>query len=111
MKAWRAGRKGLPNTRFPRRTKAVRIFPSMHPCLLLLATVALTVGCFADEDDIEQSWPSPNGRFTLHHTANYNHHLIDRRKKEDIYDQPAAYTLTRKGRVLWSAESPVDESA
>ncbi len=70
------------------------------------------VACgFADEDDFEQSWPSPDGRFLLQHTANYNHRRIPLEKKEDQYDQGAAYTLTRQGRLLWGVASPVDESA
>lgn len=79
--------------------------------LVILAIIALATESLADVDDIEQSWPSPNGRFIIHHTAHYDHRLIDWQEPPDSYALKAAYTLTNHAGLLWSAESPVDESA
>ena len=79
--------------------------------LLLLPFFALAAVAGAEEDDMEQSWPSPDGRYVIHHTATYDHREIPRETPEETYDQGAAYTLTRRGRLLWGAAASVDESA
>ena len=79
-------------------------------CVALLLWLTACSG-HADEDDMEQRWPSPNGRYVIRHTAAYDHRAINWRKTGDVYDQPAAYTVVRGLKLLWAAESPVDESA
>jgi len=76
-----------------------------------LVAVAAAAGCLAGEDDLEQSWPSPDGRFVLRHTLSYDHQRILRPRMVESYEQDAAYTLSRNGRVIWGVDSPVDESA
>lgn len=71
----------------------------------------LTATCFAREDDLDQAWPSPDRRHLLRHTDTFVPRQTAQKRKTDLYDQPAAYILTREGKVLWQMESPVDESA
>lgn len=80
-------------------------------CLLLVASALLAATCPADEDDLDQAWPSPNRKYLVRHTITFDQKKVTQRKQEDVYDQLAAYVLSREGKVLWQMESPVDESA
>ena len=79
--------------------------------LLFAAIAFLSAHCPADEDNLDQSWPSPSRQYLVRHTTTFDRHDTSRKRNEDAYDQPAAYILTREGKVLWQMESPVDESA
>ncbi|HSI14652.1 MAG TPA: hypothetical protein VK961_21550 [Chthoniobacter sp.] len=79
--------------------------------LLFAALAFLTSTGLGDEDNLEQSWPSPDRQYLVRHTDTFDPQRTSRKRKTDLYDQPAAYILTREGKILWQMESPVDESA